>query len=39
MYNYQVTAHRATAVSHALVGNFTNAKEMSLVMRFVSFFG
>lgn len=33
MYNYQVTAHRATAVTHSLVGNFTSLTSQSLVLR------
>lgn len=32
MYNYQVTAHKATAVSHSLVGHFTSPKTLSLVV-------
>jgi DNA damage-binding protein 1 len=32
MYNYQVTAHPATAVTHSLLGNFTSSTTQSLVL-------
>jgi len=35
MYNYQVTAHKASAVSHSLVGHFTSSASLSLVVRYV----
>lgn len=32
MYNYVVTAHKPTAVTHSLVGHFTGANETNLVI-------
>lgn len=31
VYNYVVTAHKPTAVTHAVVGNFTSPTDLNLI--------
>jgi hypothetical protein len=32
IYNYCVTAHKPTAVTHALVGNFLSSSDVTLIL-------
>jgi DNA damage-binding protein 1 len=32
IYNYHVTAHRPTAVTHCAVGNFTSSSDVNLII-------
>lgn len=33
-YNYVVSAHKPTAVRHSVVGNFTSASDLNLIIRY-----
>lgn len=34
-YNYVVSAHKPTAVRHSVVGNFTSASDLNLIIRYI----
>lgn len=36
MYNYVVSAHKPSAVTHALTGHFTSPDDMNLILRYSS---
>ena len=35
IYNYHVTAHKPTAVTHCVVGSFTGANDSNLIIAYV----
>ena len=37
VWNYVVTAHKPTNVTHSCVGNFTSAQELNLIIAYVPF--